>query len=214
MEEFSKEELLAYEKEILGLYVTDHPLLGMEKILRSRVSTSIGELAEQRDGNTVVVGGIETKVSRITTRKGDMMVFVTLEGLEGSVEVIVFPSTYQRYRELIAEDRAVLVKGRVDIKEDNIKVIAQEIMGLSADERVEPALYIQLSAENFKRELVDRLKTVLGTYPGESSVYIRVKDKDKTTTFRLGSQYRVATENGLFAELKELLGPRAALFRS
>ncbi|MDI6892082.1 MAG: DNA polymerase III subunit alpha [Actinomycetota bacterium] len=214
MEEFPKEELLAHEKEILGLYVTDHPLLGMEKILRSRVSTSIGELAEQRDGNTVVIGGIETKVSRITTRKGDMMVFVTLEGLEGSVEVIVFPSTYQRYRELIAEDRAVLVKGRVDIKEDNIKVIAQEIKGLSADERVEPALYIQLSAENFKRELVDRLKTVLGTYPGESPVYIRVKDKDKTTTFRLGSQYRVATENGLFAELKELLGPRAALFRS
>jgi len=214
MEEFPKEELLAHEKEILGLYVTDHPLLGMEKILRSRVSTSTGELAEQKDGNTVVIGGIETKVSRITTRKGDMMVFVTLEDLEGSVEVIVFPSTYQQYRELIAEDRAVLVKGRVDIKEDNIKVIAQEIKGLSADEKIEPALYIQLSAENFKRELVDRLKTVLGTYPGESPVYIRVKDKDKTTTFRLGSQYRVATENGLFAELKELLGPRAALFRS
>lgn len=214
MEEFPKEELLAHEKEILGLYVTDHPLLGMEKILGSRVSISIGELAEQRDGNTVVIGGIETKVSRITTRKGDIMVFVTLEDLEGSVEVIVFPSTYQRYRELIAEDRAVLVKGRVDIKEDNIKVIAQEIKGLSADERVEPALYIQVSAENFKRELIDRLKVVLGTYPGESPVYIRVKDKDKTTTFRLGSQYRVATENGLFAELKELLGPRAALFRS
>ncbi|MDI6821622.1 MAG: DNA polymerase III subunit alpha [Actinomycetota bacterium] len=209
-DEFSKEELLAHEKEMLGLYVSDHPLLGVEKLLRNRTTTSIGELREQGEGGSVRIGGIITRISRITTRRGEIMAFLTLEDLEGSVEVVLFPTVYQKHRELLKEDRIIEVKGRVDVKEEDIKVIGQEVEMLNNNSNRSSKspfpLCIKLPLKSFNRKLIDQIKEILETHPGSSPVYLQLTEENKTTTFRLGVKYRVKTQSSLFAELKELLG--------
>jgi DNA polymerase-3 subunit alpha len=125
--EFDKHELLAYEKEMLGLYVSDHPLLGLSEALENQTEFSTTELKEQRDGTYGTIGGIITKIKKVNTKRGDLMLFLDLEDLDGSVEVICFPKAVEQYRELLAEDKLVLVKGKLDIKEDEFKFLAQEI---------------------------------------------------------------------------------------
>ncbi|MEW6189748.1 MAG: DNA polymerase III subunit alpha, partial [Actinomycetota bacterium] len=209
-DEFSKEELLAHEKEMLGLYVSDHPLLGVERLLRNRPTTSIGELREQKERSSVRIGGIITRISRITTRRGEIMAFLTLEDLEGSVEVVLFPKVYQKHRELLKEDRVIKVKGRVDVKEEDVKVIGQEVEMLNdssnRSSKSSFPLCIKMPLESFNKKLIDQIKEILETHPGSSQVYLQLTEENKTTTFRLGAKYRVKTQSSLFAELKELLG--------
>lgn len=125
--EFEKPELLAYEKEMLGLYVSDHPLLGLAEALASQTEFSTSELKEQKDGTIGWIGGIVAKLTRINTKKGDLMLFLELEDLDGSVETIIFPKMVEQYRDLLAEDKMLLIKGRLDIKEDEVKLLAMEI---------------------------------------------------------------------------------------
>ncbi|HCH00094.1 MAG: DNA polymerase III subunit alpha [Candidatus Aquicultor primus] len=130
--EFDTPELLLYEKEMLGLYVSDHPLLGVADEFLNQTEYSTSELKEQKDGTVAWVGGIIAKITRLTTKKGDLMLFLNVEDLDGSVEVIVFPAVYDKFKDIIAEDKIVLIKGRLDIKEDEIKVISLEIREFDA----------------------------------------------------------------------------------
>jgi DNA polymerase-3 subunit alpha len=208
--EFEKSELLAYEKEMLGLYVTDHPLLGMESVLKNNTQFSLGELLEQRDGTVVWIGGIIVRQTRITTKKGEPMLFFTLEDLEGSIEVVAFPSIYERYKDFLSEDRVVRVKGRVDKKEDEIKFIAQEIEPLDTEESPRQlTLKIVLSTNNFNRRVIEELKTLLRNHAGPIPVCLQVMDSEKVTTLSLARSYGVTIDDGLFAELKVLLGEEA-----
>jgi DNA polymerase-3 subunit alpha len=125
--EFEKAELLAYEKEMLGLYVSDHPLLGLEEALASQTDFPSSELKEQKDGTIAWVGGIIAKITKITTKKGDLMLFLELEDLDGSVEIVVFPQAVEKYRDLIEVDKMLLIKGRLDIKEEEVKLLVQEM---------------------------------------------------------------------------------------
>ena len=125
--EFEKHELLAYEKEMLGLYVSDHPLLGLADALANQTEFSTVELKEQKDGTIGWIGGIITKIKKINTKKGDIMLFIELEDLDGSVEVVVFPGTAEKYKTLIEVDKMVVIKGRLDVKEDEVKALAMEI---------------------------------------------------------------------------------------
>ncbi len=130
--EFEKHELLAYEKEMLGLYVSDHPLLGLEDALLNQTEFSTTELKEQKDGTIGWIGGIITSIKKINTKKGDLMLFLSVEDLDGTVEVVAFPSTVDKYKELLTVDKVVLIKGRLDIKEDEVKVLAQEVKEFDA----------------------------------------------------------------------------------
>ncbi|MCL6471768.1 MAG: DNA polymerase III subunit alpha [Firmicutes bacterium] len=130
--EFEKHELLAYEKEMLGLYVSDHPLFGIEEALLSQIEFSTAELKEQKDGTVGWIGGIIAGIKKINTKKGDLMLFLSIEDLDGTVEVVAFPSIVDKYKGLIVEDKIVLVKGRLDIKEDEVKMLAQEIKEFDA----------------------------------------------------------------------------------
>jgi len=223
-EEFSKEELLSQEKEMLGLYVSDHPLLGVEHLLQSQTNVSLSELKEQRDGTTLWVGGIISKIKRTTTRKGDRMVFLDLEDLEGSTEVIVFPRVYEKYQELTVEDAIVRIKGRLDIKEDAVKVIAQDVQLLRDDEKgadkearkskksvksAPSSLHISFSLQGFDPDWLTRMKEIFKKHPGTFPVFLKLETDDKITTFRLSSEFMVAPTGSLLAELKELLGEKA-----
>ena len=117
--QFDKTEQLKFEKEMLGLYVSDHPLMGIEGALRRRVDCSIPEALERDDGAFIVIGGIVNGLARKYTRKGDQMATFQLEDLQGSVEVTLFPKTLQKFGHQLADDILVSVRGRLDKRDDN-----------------------------------------------------------------------------------------------
>ncbi len=131
-EEYEKPELLRLEKETLGVYVSEHPLTGIRDQLRRKTDCNLSDLERRRDGEVVTVGGIVAAVKQLTTKRGDAMVFLRLEDVTGGAECVVFNSTYAAARELCVTDRILIVKGRVDHKEGETKLIALEVHGFDA----------------------------------------------------------------------------------
>ncbi|HVF52779.1 MAG TPA: DNA polymerase III subunit alpha [Actinomycetota bacterium] len=210
MQEFPKELLLMHEKEVLGLFVSDHPLLGVEGLLSRMTDTSISGLAERSPGEMVTVGGMVASLRKKVTKRGDVMVLLDLEDLSGgSVEVIVFPKTHEQYAPLVRPDAILLVKGRFDrdVRDDSIKLIAMDIKEPNLGEQL--PLVITLSAASCTPTVVTALKDVLASHPGETQVFLNLERNGGMTVLRLGSEFWVDQSNGLHAELKALLGPSA-----
>ena len=132
-ETFEKSQRLAFEKEMLGLYVSDHPLMGLEGALKRKAEDTIADLAEAEDGSMVTVGGVVTGLQRKWTRKGDLMAVLVLEDLTDSVETMVFPRTFADYGHLLEDDRIVVIRGRADGRDDQPKLMAQSIEVLDTD---------------------------------------------------------------------------------
>jgi DNA polymerase-3 subunit alpha len=206
--EFEKPELLAFEKEALGLYVSEHPLHGVRDQLRRKVDLPLSELAARRDGDVVTVGGIVGAVRSITTRRGEPMAFVRLDDLAGSTEVIVFNSAYAASRELLEADRLLLVKGRVDHKEGETKLVALEVTAFeAAPERREVRL--RVDARRAHAGVVRELAEVVRGFPGESPVVVTVETSAGPRRLALGPEFRVRPDSDFFAEVKALLGEAA-----
>ncbi len=208
-QELPKEKLLSFEKEMLGLYVTDHPLIGLESQLGAQTDASISQLRDERDGSVKWIGGIIASEKRVMTKKGDTMVFLSIEDLEGSIETIIFPSIYQRYSDLIRKDNIILVRGKLDQKEDQTKLIAMDIKSLDQREDETKPLYVYLEMDKISDEVVGKLKSVLSKHTGSSPVVLRIKSSTKETALELGKSYKVKRSGGLYAELKVLLGEKA-----
>jgi DNA polymerase-3 subunit alpha len=207
--EWDKTTLLQFEREMLGLYVSDHPLLGVEHILSAGADCSIAALqAEERpDGQIVTVGGILTGLQRKITKKGDTWVLATLEDLEGSIEVMIFPSTYQLCSTILAEDAIVFVKGRLDKREEVAKLIAMEVTQPDLSQENGGPLVVSIAESRCTLPLVTQLKEVLTTHPGTTEVHLQVHRGSKTTVVRLDDRLRVAPSPALMGDLKQLLGP-------
>ncbi len=165
-EEMDSDQLLLYEKEMLGLYVSDHPLWGKEEIIKKYSDKPINELKEIPEGKSVVIAGLIGAITKITTKNGDIMIFFKLEDLVSNVEVIAFSKIYQKYSEILQEDKLVQVKGRVSYKDDELKIIASEISLLNEAKeentiRTGPdPLYISMKSEFFDRQLAEELRDV------------------------------------------------------
>ena len=208
-EEYEKGELLHMEKESLGLYVSEHPLSGIRDQLRRKTDCALSELERRRDGEIVVVGGIVSAIKQLTTKKGEPMVFVGLEDVTGSVEVVAFNSVYAQARDLIVQERILIVKGRVDHKQQGeTKLIALEITPFEAVlERREVRLKVdaRIAPAGLIRELAD----VVGRYPGEAPVYVEAVTSYGPKLLELGPKVQPIPD--FFAEAKALLGEAAVL---
>jgi DNA polymerase-3 subunit alpha len=202
-QEFGKKERLAHEKEMLGLYVSDHPLLGAEAALRRRTDVSILDLNEVEDGLIKVCGGVITGLQRKWTRKGDLMAVFQLEDLQGSVEVMVFPKTMQEVGHKLDDDAVVVVKARVDKREDQPKLIAMEVEVFEGITDGAPPLRIRVAPHRLDEGLIDRLKGLLSDHPGEAQVFLHLGERQ---ILRLPDQFCVDTTRGLLGELRVLLG--------
>jgi DNA polymerase III subunit alpha len=200
---------LSFEKEMLGLYVSDHPLLSVGPSLAAAITSPIAELAELNDRSSVVVGGIVGAITRRWTRNGEPMIFFQLEDLEGSVEVIVFPKTVHDFGPLVVEDAILVVSGHLDHRGDDVKVVAREIKELAV--RDDSIVRLAVPAQRLTPEVVSSLKSILKNHPGSATVFLSLADNGDTKTLKLGDDHRVEPRSALFAELKELLGPRAIL---
>jgi DNA polymerase III subunit alpha len=207
--EFEKNELLRLEKETLGLYVSEHPLHSVRDQLRRKTDCTLAELERRRDGELVTVGGIVGAVKQLTTKKGEPMVFLRLDDVTGGAETVVFNSVYAQARELCVVDRILVVKGRVDHKQEGeTKLIAMEVSAFEAiPERREVRL--RLDARRAHAGIVRELATLLKDFPGEAPVYVDIESDTSFRRLELGAGYRVAPNPDFFAEVKHLLGEGA-----
>jgi DNA polymerase III subunit alpha len=203
--EFEKNELLRLEKEVLGLYVSEHPLSGIRDQLRRKTDATIAELDRRRDGETITVGGIVSSLRHMTTKRGDAMVFLRLEDVTGGVETVVFNSTYEKARELCTTDRILIVKGRVDRKEGETKLVALEVEAFEAvPEKREVRL--KIDATKAAAGTIRELAALIKDFPGESPVYADLITSQGLKTYAFGPQYRVKPAPDFYAEVKMLLG--------
>ena len=205
--EFDKMPKLAHEKEMLGLYISDHPLLGFEQQVRRKADCSVAELADAEDGAIKKVGGVITNLQRKWTRKGDLMAVFELEDLEGSVEVMVFPRTMQEHGPKLEDDTIVLVRGRLENSDDLPKLFAQDLEVVEDLSDNQP-VRVRLPSDGGADGKLVELKSILAAHPGDSPVEIHLSDR---RVIRLPDDYAVNNANGVVAELRVLLGPDAIL---
>ena len=207
-DEYEKSMLLSLEKESLGVYVSEHPLTGIREALRRKTDAQMVELERRRDGDVVTVGGIVGALKQTTTKKGEPMVFMRLDDVSGSVETIVFNSVYGAARDLLEPDRVLILKGRVDHKEGETKLIAMEVVPFEATpERSE--VLLKLDARKAPAGTIRELAELLRGYPGETAVLAAIETSSGPLTLAFGPEYRVRPEPDLFAEVKSLLGEAA-----
>jgi DNA polymerase III subunit alpha len=220
-EEFDQPELLAAEKESIGVFISAHPLKQVREALRVKVDASITELSQIKDGEWVTAGGIITQAKKIRTKKGDPMMFATLDDLEGTVEVLIFGNALESYEGDLGVDEVVLVRGRVDRKDaEKVCIVAQKIEPFRPTEaEVEKAkeevakmqigpvpFRLRVDAALLPASAIDELKEILGNFPGESDVVLEMATSAGRRTLKLGPSYRVSINASLKAELDHILG--------
>src|SRR4051794_34886295 len=210
-EEFEKSELLRLEKESLGLYVSEHPLHSIRDQLRRKTDCALADVERRRDGEVVTVGGIVSALKHLTTKKGEPMVFMRLDDVTGGSEVVVFNSVYAHSRELCTMDRILIVKGRIDHKQEGeTKLLAMEVAPFEAvAERKE--ITIKIDARIARAGVVRDLAMLVKDFPGESRVNLLLEMSDGPRQLVLGPQYKVKPVPDFFAEAKALLGEAAVL---
>jgi len=218
--EFDQRELLRLEKEILGTFLSAHPLSEVRDALRARVDRGLAQVAELQDGSWVTVGGIVSEAKKVRTRNGGYVMFATLDDLEGQIELFVRDAAGEA-AEAIAVDRIVIVRGRVDHKgRGDMSVVVNEAEGFEpgageleaarakAAAAVAP-LVLRIDAADFAATLVEDLKALFEDYPGTSEVLLEMRTRGGTRRLKFGNGYRVAPTAALRASIDELLGPAA-----
>jgi DNA polymerase-3 subunit alpha len=206
-EEWDKATLLNYEREMLGLYVSDHPLLGVEGVLRSNSDISISELADEENGvdRTVTIAGLITGIQRKVSRQGASWAIVSVEDLEGSIDVMFFSNTYNQYAMSLVEDRVVKIKVRVDWREEQLRFTALEMSPIDLSSGPVGPFTLLVHESQLTPQIIERIKETLRAHPGKREVQLIVSDKGKTTTHKLG--FQITSSPSLHADLKAILGP-------
>lgn len=209
--EWEKSQLLAYEREMLGLYVSDHPLLGIEHILRTATDVSISQLLDDvtSQDRMVTIGGLVTSIQRKVTRQGASWAIVTIEDLEGSIEALFFAKTYTQYALTLTEDRVVVIRGRADRREDQLRFTALEMNFPEISQGAVGPFVIKMPIVQCTPPVVDRLKEILRTHPGAREVHLQLDDHGKSTVLKL--EAKVTASPSLSADLKAILGPDCLL---
>ncbi|WP_426869790.1 DNA polymerase III subunit alpha [Candidatus Planktophila versatilis] len=204
--EWDKSTLLTFEREMLGLYVSDHPLLGVEHVLRSHTDMTISELLDESPADGVVtIGGLITGIQRKVSRQGASWAVVNVEDLEGAIEVLFFSNTYNQYALSLTEDRVVVVKGRFSRTDEQVRFTALEMKMPDISGAATGPLLITLPATQVTPPIVERIKEILRSHPGKREVHLHVVDQQKTTTLKIDAL--VTSSPSLSADLKAILGP-------
>jgi DNA polymerase-3 subunit alpha len=204
--EFDKRDRLAFEKEMLGLYVSDHPLMGAEAALRRKTDGTLADISEGEEGSIRSYGGVITSLNRKWTRAGDLMAVFSLEDLQSQVEVMVFPKTMSVIGHKLADDAVVVVKGRLDKREDQAKLIAMDVEVFDGITDGAPPVRIRLP-EAVGDQLVTRLRALISEHPGESQVFLHVGKQ----VIKLPGKDCVDAASGFLGEVRVLLGAECLL---
>ncbi len=208
-EEFSKTELLAMERDMLGMYVSDHPLTHVREGLAASVTATIAQLPEMRDRTSVVIGGMITALKRTTTKNGATMAFMTLEDHTGSAEVIVFPKAYEQSRLEMRRDAIVVVRGRLDSSEQQVKVLADGVSPLATAQPAASVLHVLVDADRHGEEGLQRLRDLLSRHGGDRPVLLTVAAEGRQVRMH-AREIGVAAGLRVVEAVEKLLGPGTA----
>ncbi len=222
--EFERPELLAMEKESIGVFITEHPLKRVREALGMKADCAIADIAERKDGEWVKVGGMITEAKKIRTRSGTNMMFATVDDLEGTVEVVVFEKALAAAEGVLAPDEIVLVRGRVDHKDANkVCIVVQDVARFDPSEtEIEKAkatmaaraaleepqwLKLRVDAARLEATIIAELRELFERYPGKDDFVLEMQTRTGLRRLRFGGDYRIASRNGaLKSELRSLLG--------
>ncbi|MFZ9441297.1 MAG: DNA polymerase III subunit alpha [Candidatus Nanopelagicaceae bacterium] len=225
VDEWDKRTLLAHEREMLGLYVSDHPLLGVESLLASLSDKPISSISGDdgpsgnsgHSGNSnhgeeiLTIAGLITGIQRKVTRQGASWAIITLEDLTGAIDVMAFSNTYNQYATMMGEDVIVLVKGRVDRREEVPKFILMEMSLPDMHQERKGPLVITLPLARCTPPVVERMKEVLRSHPGTTDVHLRLESATENTLLTIDEGLKVSATASLSADLKALLGPNCLI---
>ncbi|MEO6958082.1 MAG: DNA polymerase III subunit alpha, partial [Antricoccus sp.] len=207
--EWPKRDKLAFERDMLGLYVSDHPLQGLEHVLASAADTAIMALKEPdavEDGQVVTIAGILTNVERRMNKNGQFWAKAVLEDLEGNIDLLIFARTFETTGHLVQNDQIVVVSGRVSVSEDEFSIRVQDLAVPDLSKDDSGPVVLQIQALRCTTAIVERLKQVLGTHPGMVDVHLRVLNGERVSSVRLEDRLRVSRSPALVGDIKALLG--------
>jgi DNA polymerase-3 subunit alpha len=207
--DWSKSERLVFERDMLGLYVSDHPLHGVEHVLTAHADTALAEILAGgvEDGANVTVAGILTAVGPRTNKQGAPWAIATVEDLESGIEVLFFPKTWAEYSERVVRDQIVVVKGRISRRDDQPSLFASEVSIPELTEGPRGPVLVSMPAARCTPPVVERLREVLGSHPGTTEVQLKLLNGGRETVLRLDQGLRVRPSTALMGDIKALLGP-------
>ncbi len=208
--EWDKQTLLTFEREMLGLYVSDHPLFGIEHVLTQHADTSIAALMGDEpkpDGTQVIIAGLITGLQIKRTKKGDLWAIATVEDLEGAIECLFFPSSYATVAPLLRTDVVCVVRGRVSSRDDAVSVYAQELTLPDIKEGPRGPVVVNLPLVRATDALAEEIRRVLGEHPGATEVHLKLTQPGRSVLMKVDDRLRVSASPALFGDLKALLGP-------
>ncbi|MBW8173565.1 DNA polymerase III subunit alpha [Ornithinimicrobium sp. Arc0846-15] len=210
--EWDKSVLLSFEREMLGLYVSDHPLNGIEHILSQHADRAILELSTDesvKDGDNISVAGLMTSVVLKRTKNGDPYARVQVEDMAGSIDVVFWPKNYENVKTHLAEDTVAVVRGRLKKTEEGLELIAQDLMLPEIKTGPRGPIVLRLPLSRATDTLATSLKDVLAGHPGSTEVHVNLVQPGRSVLMRLDTSLRVSASPDLFGDLKALLGPAA-----
>ena len=204
---WEKMMLLGYEREMLGLYVSDHPLLGVEHILRSVSDFSISQISEVSHDQIITIGGLITQIQRKVSKQGTPWAIVTVEDLDGAIDVLFFSNAYANHGVNLVEDRIVAIRGRVDKREEQPRISALDLTLPDLKQIPTGPLVISMEMSRCTPPVIDRMNEILRSHPGGREVHLRLVDGEKKTVLKLDEGLKVTSSPSLSADLKTVLGP-------
>jgi len=207
--EWDKPALLAFEREMLGLYVSDHPLLGIEHVLAGHADLPIAALMNDetiQEGAGLTIAGLVTGLQLKRNKRGDLWAIATVEDLEGSVEVLFFPNAYVQFGTMLANDVVVAVRGRVSHRDESVSLIASDLTLPDVRSAASGPVVLSMPVNRATASVVGRLREVLQDHPGGTEVRVRLTAPGRTTVLTIDT-LRVAPSPALYGDLKALLGP-------
>jgi len=206
IEEVPKTRKLAWEKELLGVYVSGHPLEKYRRRITRYVAHSIKDLSSIRDKNKVRIIGIISSLAFKNDRRGERMAFFTLEDLESQIEVLAFSSLYEKRSSYIEEGKLVLVKGRLDAASDPPKVIAEEILPFSKIKDIAHNFHINVEQDRLNEENLLKLKELLSSHKGKHNLYLHLNLGPGGKVILRSKTMKMGFSDSLISEVENLLG--------
>ncbi|MBI1883413.1 MAG: DNA polymerase III subunit alpha [Chlamydiae bacterium] len=209
--EWDEADILKSEKELLGFYVTGHPLTRVSHLLKLFRTDTTQSLYDRQDGVDVALGGILGKIQIKTTKKGDKMALVSFEDLEGLIEAVIYPKIFEKISGMVQEDKICFVEGKLELKEEAVKVIVNNLVLLEDAPKIyTQSIYLQLKMNQSKSEDLDKIQTELLRFKGECPVYINFAFPDGgKITVSTSPKFKIEPTAEVILRLKEVLGEEA-----
>ncbi|MBE9504171.1 MAG: DNA polymerase III subunit alpha [Proteobacteria bacterium] len=208
IEEWPENELLNFEKESLGFYITGHPLASYSEDMKRYSTADTITVQKMTNDNEATLCGVVVALKESITKKGDRMGFITLEDLNGTLEVIIFPDVYRDVATILGSDLPLLVRGRLDVSDENTKLIASEILPLrDVREKLTTSVRFRLTTPGLEKEHLNRLKEIIENYRGNCQAYIHVVIPNRSETIiSLPEEVKVKPSDGLLTDVKRTFG--------